>query len=138
MSIIGLARSPTTLLHSRHRLTPFLGSLRRAAAYHSGKQTVNIEDSSVCSAMEASAAPETAASAAPNTEDVVLQYIILRRDLWTELGWPLGSVVAQGCHAATSALWLSRDSPVTQQYCSPERLDHMHKVRRHAQPPRGV
>lgn len=60
--------------------------------------------------------------------DPLLQYVVLRRDLWGELGWPLGSVVAQGCHAATAALWLSRDAPDTQAYCAPENLDHMHKV----------
>ena len=27
--------------------------------------------------------------------DPIVQYVILRRDLWTELGWPLGSIVAQ-------------------------------------------
>jgi peptidyl-tRNA hydrolase len=35
---------------------------------------------------------------------------------------------AQGCHAATAALWLSKDDPTTQSYCSPEMLDSMHKV----------
>lgn len=63
-----------------------------------------------------------------STEEVLLQYIVLRRDLWTELGWPLGSVVAQGAHAATAALWLSRDTPTTQAYCALDSLDHMHKV----------
>ena len=29
------------------------------------------------------------------SEDVLLQYVVLRRDLWSELSWPLGSVVAQ-------------------------------------------
>lgn len=82
----------------------------------------------VLSVMEASAAPE-AQHISANNDDVLLQYIILRRDLWAELGWPLGSVVAQGCHAATAALWLSRESPNTQQYCGLENLDHMHKVR---------
>ncbi|GAB4817114.1 hypothetical protein N2152v2_004160 [Parachlorella kessleri] len=82
---------------------------------------------------EAAEAAPAAASARENHdsnggEDVVLQYVVLRRDLWGELGWPLGSVVAQGCHASTAALWLSRESPATQQYCSPGNLDHMHKV----------
>ena len=67
----------------------------------------------------------TTASATP---DVLLQYVILRRDLWKELQWPLGSIVAQGCHAATAALWLSKDEPTTQTYCSPENINSMHKV----------
>lgn len=73
------------------------------------------------------AASDAAETSAPK-EDVTLQYVILRRDLWAELDWPLGSVVAQACHAATAALWLSRDDPVAQAYCAPDNLEHMHKV----------
>eukprot|EP00967_Tisochrysis_lutea_P117857 scaffold190956_cov22-Tisochrysis_lutea.AAC.1 len=29
----------------------------------------------------------------------LVQYIILRKDLWTALKWPLGSIVAQASHA---------------------------------------
>lgn len=61
-------------------------------------------------------------------EDPIVQYVALRRDLWKEHKWPLGSIVAQGCHAATAALWISRDSDTTQLYCSPDTLDHMRKV----------
>ena len=57
-----------------------------------------------------------------------MQYVVLRRDLWADLGWPLGSVVAQACHAATAALWLSREEPATASYCAAESIDHMHKV----------
>ena len=57
-----------------------------------------------------------------------MQYVVLRRDLWAVLGWPLGSVVAQACHAATAALWLSREEPATSSYCAAESIDHMHKV----------
>lgn len=60
-------------------------------------------------------------------EDLV-QYVVLRKDLWTDKQWPLGSVVAQGCHASTAALWLSRDSQATKAYCAPDKLDSMHKV----------
>ncbi|BDA42999.1 Putative peptidyl-tRNA hydrolase PTRHD1 [Coccomyxa sp. Obi] len=61
-------------------------------------------------------------------QDVLVQYIVLRSDLWKSLGWPLGSIIAQACHAATAALWLSRDQPHSQAYCSDSNLDHMHKV----------
>lgn len=61
--------------------------------------------------------------------DPLIQYIVLREDLWTEHGWPLGSVVAQGCHAAVAAVWESREDPQTQTYCSTEAIDSMHKVR---------
>ena len=71
------------------------------------------------------AAGSDAAADAPS--EPILQYVILRKDLFT-LSWPLGSIVAQGCHAATAALWLSKDTETTQTYCSAENIDHMHKV----------
>lgn len=64
---------------------------------------------------------------APIAEDLV-QYLVLRKDLWNTLEWPLGSIIAQACHASTAALWLSKDSPVTTAYCAAQNLDHMHKV----------
>lgn len=63
----------------------------------------------------------------PVAEDLV-QYLVLRKDLWSSLQWPLGSIIAQACHASTAALWLSKDSPVTTAYCAAGNLDHMHKV----------
>lgn len=59
-------------------------------------------------------------------EDVMVQYVVLRRDLID--AWPLGSVVTQGCHASVAAIWSHRDDPLTLQYCGPENLDSMHKV----------
>uniref|UniRef100_A0A0E0H5M2 peptidyl-tRNA hydrolase n=1 Tax=Oryza nivara TaxID=4536 RepID=A0A0E0H5M2_ORYNI len=82
------------------------------------------------------ATPDAAASAATATsvggevgkeaEDVVVQYVVLRRDLAD--AWPLGSVVAQGCHAAVAAVWAHRDHPDTAAYCGPDNLDRMHKA----------
>ena len=57
-----------------------------------------------------------------------MQYVVLRSDLWKEKNWPLGSLAAQAAHAATSALWLSRDSEETKTYCSPGNMDGMTKV----------
>lgn len=79
------------------------------------------------------AAPSPAAAAAAvgeearkEAEDVVVQYVVLRRDLAD--AWPLGSVVAQGCHAAVAAVWAHRDHPDTAAYCAPGNLDSMHKA----------
>jgi hypothetical protein len=58
--------------------------------------------------------------------DVVVQYMVLRRDLIDT--WPLGSVVTQGCHASVSAVWSNKDDPITIDYCSPDKIDSMHKV----------
>lgn len=87
--------------------------------------------------MSASASSRAADSAVPaansDIEEAVagdlVQYIVLRKDLWTELHWPLGSVIAQACHASTAALWLSKESAATASYCAPDKLDNMHKVR---------
>ncbi|CAL9200623.1 unnamed protein product [Musa hybrid cultivar] len=53
----------------------------------------------------------------PPGGDVVVQYVVLRRDLIDT--WPLGSVVAQGF----------RHHPDVLAYCSDRNLDSMHKVR---------
>ncbi|KAF5748086.1 hypothetical protein HS088_TW04G00035 [Tripterygium wilfordii] len=62
----------------------------------------------------------------PPKEDVLVQYVVLRRDLIDT--WPLGSVVTQGCHASVYAIWFHKDDSHTAQYCSPENIDSMHKV----------
>jgi len=73
--------------------------------------------------MNAAAAGEEGAKEAV---DVLVQYVVLRRDLAD--AWPLGSVVAQGCHAAVAAVWVHRDHPDTAAYCAPDNLDRMHKA----------
>ncbi|KFK25355.1 hypothetical protein AALP_AA8G102200 [Arabis alpina] len=65
-------------------------------------------------------------NSAANPDDVVVQYVVLRRDLIDS--WPLGSVVTQGCHASVAAIWEFKDDPVTLQYCDPLHIDSMHKV----------
>ncbi|KAJ3693451.1 hypothetical protein LUZ60_008931 [Juncus effusus] len=61
-----------------------------------------------------------------SSEDVIVQYVVLRRDLIDT--WPLGSVVTQGCHASVAALWAHKDHPDTLNYCSDLNIDSMHKV----------
>ncbi|XP_057511061.1 uncharacterized protein LOC130793410 [Actinidia eriantha] len=73
-----------------------------------------------CSAAAAAAAP------LPSNNDVVVQYVVLRRDLIDT--WPLGSVATQGCHASVAAIWSHKDDPHTLDYCDPNNLDSMHKV----------
>ncbi|CAH8353707.1 unnamed protein product [Eruca vesicaria subsp. sativa] len=67
-----------------------------------------------------------ASNTAEKPDDVVVQYVVLRRDLIDS--WPLGSVVTQGCHASVAAIWSFKDDPVTLQYCDPQHIDSMHKV----------
>ncbi|KAF8067398.1 PTRHD1 [Scenedesmus sp. PABB004] len=76
-------------------------------------------------AAAAAAAPDCCGGAAP---DPIVQWVVLRRDLWTDIGWPLGPVIAQACHASTAAMVESLSDPLTQEYTAPANLDHMHKV----------
>jgi peptidyl-tRNA hydrolase len=64
----------------------------------------------------------------PSREDPLFQYIVLRRDLQEKDGWPLGSLVAQGAHAAVAAVaetWADGD---TQAYVCAANLNSMHKA----------
>ncbi|KAL9227436.1 hypothetical protein vseg_003124 [Gypsophila vaccaria] len=67
-----------------------------------------------------------AAETGKKEEEVIVQYVVLRRDLIDT--WPLGSVVTQGCHASVAAIWENKDDPSTLTYCSPSRIHSMHKV----------
>lgn len=65
--------------------------------------------------------------AAPSgTSRVLVQYVVVRSDLLTELKWPIGAVIAQACHASTAVLHLFREDPNTREYT--EKLESMHKV----------
>jgi hypothetical protein len=59
-------------------------------------------------------------------EETLVQYVLVRRDLQTSLGWPLGSVIAQGCHAVSALMWEQRENSNVAQYCA--NIDSMHKV----------
>lgn len=56
----------------------------------------------------------------------IVQYVLLRSDLLKELGWSIGALVAQACHASTAVIHLFRDDEYTMQYLND--LDNMHKV----------
>ncbi|CAH0399215.1 unnamed protein product [Chilo suppressalis] len=56
----------------------------------------------------------------------IVQYVLLRSDLLKELGWSIGALVAQACHASTAVLHLYKDDEHTLQYMND--LDNMHKV----------
>ena len=76
----------------------------------------------------ASGSSGVAVGEAGQEEDWLVQYVVLRRDLAGSLGWPLGSVVAQGAHAAVAACAQFADDPDTQAYVGPENVSHMRKV----------
>lgn len=56
----------------------------------------------------------------------IVQYVLLRSDLLKELGWSIGSLVAQACHASTAVLHIFREDEHTIKYLND--LDNMHKV----------
>ena len=56
----------------------------------------------------------------------LVQYIALRGDLLRAQKWPIGAMVAQGCHASTAVMHMYRDHSNVLQYMSD--TDHMHKV----------
>ena len=77
--------------------------------------------------------------------DPIVQWVVLRRDLWASsggggggdnggnnggggLGWPLGPVVAQACHASAAALLENLGDEATRAYTAPGAIDSMHKV----------
>ncbi|NWU69630.1 PTRD1 hydrolase, partial [Pterocles burchelli] len=55
--------------------------------------------------------------AAPGAAAALVQYVVLRGDLARPpRSWPLGAVVAQGCHAALAAAFAHRQHPDTRAY----------------------
>lgn len=56
----------------------------------------------------------------------IVQYVVVRGDLARTMGWPLGAVVAQACHACTAVIHLFYNDAHTQAYLAD--LDSMHKV----------
>ncbi|KAL4707259.1 hypothetical protein ACJJTC_019797 [Scirpophaga incertulas] len=56
----------------------------------------------------------------------IVQYVLLRSDLLKELGWSIGALVAQACHASSAVIHLNRYDEQTIKYL--DDLDNMHKV----------
>ncbi|XP_027084164.1 uncharacterized protein [Coffea arabica] len=120
-----------------HRLSPSFPRFHLPPSSHPSRRCpslIRMEASS----NGASDAKETAAPADPSSdstnaaasnsesEDPLIQYVVLRRDLIDT--WPLGSVVTQGCHASVAAIWSFKDDPHTLNYCNPSNLHAMRKV----------
>ena len=76
------------------------------------------------------AAPASADAAAPASSgsDTIVQFVVVRRDLLKDLEWPVGSVIAQACHACTAVIWTHREDEHVQQYLSDANIGSMHKV----------
>lgn len=58
--------------------------------------------------------------------NTIVQYILVRGDLAKTMGWPLGAIIAQACHASVAVTHEFYTDEDTKQYL--EDIDHMHKV----------
>ncbi|XP_054015455.1 putative peptidyl-tRNA hydrolase PTRHD1 [Hylaeus anthracinus] len=56
----------------------------------------------------------------------IIQYVVVRGDLLKTMGWPIGAIIAQACHACTAVTHLFYNDNYTQAYLA--NLDDMHKV----------
>lgn len=63
-----------------------------------------------------------------DSADPIFQYVVLRRDLQEKVGWPLGSLVAQGCHASVAAIAKHLDDDDVRAYIALDAVDGMHKA----------
>ena len=61
-------------------------------------------------------------------DDPIVQFVVIRRDLLKTLEWPVGSVIAQACHACLAVTWENRDDADVAAYLAPEKIDSMYKV----------
>ncbi|KAJ1272643.1 hypothetical protein BS78_06G219200 [Paspalum vaginatum] len=121
--------SPVPTAAAHYYAALFLPSLPKVSLHRLPPRANMSASSTAGSAPDASAASNPAAAGEEGgreAADVLVQYVVLRRDLAD--AWPLGSVVAQGCHAAVAAVWAHRDHPDTAAYCAPDNLNRMHKV----------
>ena len=64
--------------------------------------------------------------AAKQSAGVLVQYIAVRGDLWRTQKWPIGALIAQGCHATTAIVHTFMDDPNVREYLAD--VDRMHKV----------
>ncbi|KAJ1623023.1 peptidyl-tRNA hydrolase II domain-containing protein [Pavlovales sp. CCMP2436] len=67
-------------------------------------------------------------SDAMSDADPLFQYVVLRRDLQEKIGWPLGSLVAQGCHASVAAIVTHLEDEEVRAYIAVDALGGMHKA----------
>lgn len=56
----------------------------------------------------------------------LVQVLVIRRDLWLSLGWPIGAIVAQGAHASVAVLNKYQEHGGVKEYLS--NLNSMTKV----------
>ena len=102
----------------------------RAARMSSSLPTPQPPTSSTAAAAAAAAANTTATTSSTttttSTSDPLVMHVVVRLDLVTKLGWSVGSVITQCCHASVAAMVKYAADPSVKDYVGD--LDHMHKV----------
>jgi len=83
-------------------------------------------DADAAAPAAAPAASSDTAAGAPAEDDPVVQFVVVRRDLLKTMEWPVGSVIAQACHACTAATVAHLDDAHVRAYLAD--VDHMRKV----------
>lgn len=69
-----------------------------------------------------------AMSLSANARDVLVQYVVMRRDLSRALAWPVGALCAQVAHACVAAIVTYNESEDTKAYVSEGNVRAMRKV----------
>ena len=98
------------------------------AALHRPRQVGTYISAQRTSRMATAAAAPAGAASSP---DPIVMYVVIRGDLrGGEKGWPLGSLVAQACHASVAVIASALDDAdeATREYVHPDNVDHMRKV----------
>ncbi|KJP86951.1 hypothetical protein AK88_03350 [Plasmodium fragile] len=60
-------------------------------------------------------------------ENPIVQYILVNKEI-LDKKWPLGSVIAQACHACVAVIAENQEDQVVKEYLCAEKINNMHKV----------
>ncbi|GAW81917.1 hypothetical protein, conserved [Plasmodium gonderi] len=60
-------------------------------------------------------------------ENPIVQYILINKEI-LDKKWPLGSIIAQACHACVAVIAENQDDQEVKEYVSVEKINNMHKV----------
>ncbi|CRH01030.1 peptidyl-tRNA hydrolase PTRHD1, putative [Plasmodium relictum] len=60
-------------------------------------------------------------------ENTIVQYILINKEI-LDKKWPLGSIIAQACHACVAVIAENINDNIVKEYVSSENINNMHKV----------
>ena len=102
---------------------------------HARAGTITTPARTVVGMATSAAAPPPPLPSAPHAstppsegEDVIVQAVVVRRDLLSTMEWPVGSVIAQACHACLAVAWEHREDACVADYLAAGKINSMHKV----------